>query len=101
MEITISGRHMEITEAIHNFATEKVSKLTRYYDRIPSIEVVIEKGGQAHEVEVIVHVERSDPHVVTISGQDVYACIDQAVDKLERKLTDHKEKLRNRKHQSS
>lgn len=101
MEITVSGRHMEITEAIHAYATDKVSKLTRYYDRIPSIEVVIDKGGQVHELEVVVHVERSDPYIVKISGTDVYACLDEAVEKLERKLTDHKEKRRNRKHHSA
>ena len=98
MELNVSGRHMEITDAIRAYASDKVSKLTRYYDRISSIEVVIDKGGQVHELEVIVHIERSDPSIVKISGTDVYACIDEAVDKLERKLTDHKDKLRNRKH---
>jgi len=101
MEITVSGRHMEITQAIHAYATEKVSKLTRYYDRIPSIEVIIDKGGQVLELEIVVHVERSDPYIVKMAGSDVYACIDQAGDKLERKLTDHKEKRRNRKHHTA
>jgi len=89
---------MEVTQAIQTYASDKVTKLSRYYDRIPSIEVIIDKGGQIHELEIIVHVERADPYVVRISGTDLYACIDDAVDKLERKLTDHKEKLRNRKH---
>ena len=40
MEIVVTGRHMDITPAIREYATEKVSKLPRYFDRIQSIEVI-------------------------------------------------------------
>lgn len=102
MEIIVSGRHMEITPAIKKYASDKASKLPRYFDRVQSIEVIAQviahKTDQHHELEIIVHVERSDPFVQKTTGADLYACIDEAVDKLERRLTDHKVKLRNRKH---
>jgi putative sigma-54 modulation protein len=100
MEINVTGRHLEITPAIRDFAHQKVAKLPRYYDRITAIEVVADRTDHHdhYEVELIVQVERTDPFVVKVAGADLYACVDETVDKMERQLTDHKEKLRNRKH---
>ena len=101
MDINVTGRHLEITPAIRDYAQQKAGKLPRYYDRIQGIEVVTDRGDHhnKYEVEIIVQVDRTDPFVVKTTGEDLYACIDDSVDKLERQLTDHKEKLRNRKHQ--
>ncbi len=99
MEITISGKHLEITDAIRDYAADKTAKLPRYFDRITEIEILADKSDSwQYEIEMIVHVERSDPFVVRTHGDDLYACIDGAVDRLERQLHEHKEKLRNRKH---
>lgn|SRR5690606_19645534 len=101
MEIRVSGRRVEVTDAIKQYATSKVAKLPRYFDRVQAIEVVVDKVHQEFVAEVMVDVEHRTPFIAKITGDDLYACIDQAVDKLERQLTDHKEKLRNRKHSSS
>lgn len=100
MELNVTGRHIEVTPAIREYAQNKTSKLPRYYDRIQCIDVVVDRADHRnnYEVEVIVQVERTDPFVVKVAGQDLYACIDEAVDKLERLLTDHKEKVRNRRY---
>lgn len=102
MEITVSGRHLEITPAIRTYATEKVGKLPRYFDRITMISVVAGKqDNHTFEVEIIVEAEHHDPFVARTSGPDLYACVDMVVDKLERQLTDHKERLRQRKGKTS
>ena len=103
MEITVSGKHLDITPAIREYASEKVMRLPRFYDRIQEIDVVADKSDNAHsfEVEIIAKVERADPFVAKTVGTDLYACIDETVDKLERQLTDHKSRLRNRKHNVS
>ena len=101
MEITVSGRHIEVTPAIREYATGKVAKLPRYFDRLQSVDVVTDKTEHpSYEVEIIAKVDRADPFVVTERGEDLYACIDDAVDKLERRLSDRKERLRNRKHRT-
>ena len=104
MEINVIGRHLEITPAIREYAQQKMAKLPRYYDRIQSVEVVADRADHHDEhyaVEIIVQVDRTDPFVAKVAGRDLYACIDASVDKLERQLTDHKEKLRNRKHKTT
>lgn len=99
MNIKVSGRHLDVTEPIRDYAQNKVGKLPRYFDRVQEIEVIIDKGeGRNEVVEVIVSAEHTDRFVAKVTGPDLYACIDDAVSKLERQLTDHKERLRNRKH---
>lgn len=102
MEITVTGRHLEITDPIRNYAIEKAGKLPRYFDRVQLIEVVADKRENHHyEVEMIVHVERHDAFVGRSKAEDLYGCIDEVVDKMERQLTDHKEKIRDRKRSAS
>jgi len=99
MQVVVSSRHMTVSAALKEFAEKKAGKLTRYYDRIQEIEVVVdtaEKGDQS--VEMIVNAEHKGLFIAKDRGPDAYACIDNCVQKLERQLTDHKERLRNRKH---
>ncbi|RKY09946.1 MAG: ribosome-associated translation inhibitor RaiA [Planctomycetota bacterium] len=99
MLFTMTGKHIEITEALRAHAQEKGEKLPRYYNSINHIEVVIEgNDGGKPSVEIIVHAEHSKDFVVKESGEDMYACIDVAMHKLERQLRRKKEKQRNNKH---
>jgi putative sigma-54 modulation protein len=96
---TITGKHVEVTEAIKNHAEEKTSKLPRYYNGINQVEVIIDRGqGSSFSVEVIARGEHSNIFVVTEMGEDAYQCIDTAVHKLERQLRRKKSKERNKKH---
>lgn len=98
MQVTVSGRHMGISDAVRQYCTEKAGRLNRFYDRINAVEVVIEGHAGSHKVELIAHVDGTHSFVARESQSDVYAAFDIVIEKLERQLRDHKEKLRNRKH---
>lgn len=99
MDITVSGKHVEVTDPIREYAQDKVAKMPRYFDRVQNIEVLLDKADARHyEIEMIAHVDRHDPFVATTRDPDLYKCIDAACDKMERQLTDHKKKSRNHKH---
>ena len=98
MQISITGRHVEITEGVKDYAREKVSKLPRFYDRIRSIEVVLDHNAGNFLLEIIVRVDRTYPFIAHESGPDTRALIDTLTDKLGRQLRRHKERFRNRKH---
>lgn len=102
MIITVTGRHLDITAPIKQHAQEKAQKLLKFYDLIKEIEVILD-GSADHQkrVEIIVSAEHRNMFVGSCDGADLYACIDQAAHKLERQLTDHKERFRNRKHPSA
>ena len=97
--ITVTGRHLEVTPAIRKHAEEKASKLLKYYDRIKEIEVILDGSTDKHlRVEMIVNAEHHNMFMGTVDGTDLYACIDLAAHKLERQITEHKDRFRNRKH---
>lgn len=100
MDIIISGRHMAITDAIQEHANEKAGKLSRYYDRLSKLEIVIDKSqdGHSYDVEFIAHVDGQDHLVANANHDDLYHGIEHAVKKMERQLTDLKEKLKDHKH---
>ena len=98
MVVTISARHMDVTEALKAHAEQKANKLTRYYDLIQEIEVILDAGKDQIRVEMIVNAEHKNMFIAHHDEGDAYSCINGCVDKLERQLTEHKKKHRNRKH---
>ena len=98
MIVTISSRHMDVTEAMKSFAEQKANKLSKYYDLIQEIEVIFDAGKDRTKVEMIVNAEHKNMFIANHDEGDAYACVDGCVDKLERQLTEHKKKHRNRKH---
>ncbi len=99
MVITISGRHLDITPAIKQYAEEKAGKLTKYYDLIQGIEVILDGSEAKHKkAELVIKTEHKNTFVASHESEDLYGCIDQAVHKAQLQLTAHKDRYRNRKH---
>ncbi len=98
MTITVIGRHMEVTPALKSYAEQKAGKLEKYYDLIQVIEVILDTEKDAPRVEMIVHAEHRTTFIARHDEGDAYACIDSCSHKLERQITEHKKKFRNRKH---
>ncbi len=92
MQIEISGQHVELTDAIKDYANKKLTKLNTHLHSITAIHVMlkIEKHLQIAEAQVSfpgnhIHAEAD--------STDMYKAIDQLVDKLVKQLTKHKEKI--------
>jgi putative sigma-54 modulation protein len=97
LQIEVTVRHASIAEDLKTYAAQKAERLPKYYDKIQAIRVVLDTGGAGAECEMIVVVEHLHELVGRTSGPDLRACIDQTVDRLERQLTEHKDRIRNRK----
>ena len=98
MEIKISSKHMDLTPAIEDYATKKLDRFPRYFDRIQQIEMIVDKEKNGYTLEIITDIAHHEPIVATSDHQDLYACIDLGIDRSIRQLTDHKSKLRDNKH---
>jgi putative sigma-54 modulation protein len=99
LDFIITGRHINITEAIKTYAQEKTSKLPRYYNSINQVKVIID--GKEHNdinVEIIARGEHNKVFVAQETSEDAYKAIDIVVRKLERQLRRIKSKERNNKH---
>ena len=97
MQILVTGRHVEVTNEVREYVETKASRLTKYYDRIHEIEVILDHESEQFSVEMIVRADRKHTFVSRATGPDTFALVDEIVVKLERQLTKHKEKNRNRK----
>ena len=97
-KVSITERHTSAGEDVKNYAREKAGKLTRFYDRIAAIDVILDGAQDQERVEMIVRVHGADNFIAREANGDFYAGVDVVVDRLERQLRNFKEKLRNRKH---
>lgn len=90
---------MDITPAIQQYADSKCGRLTRYFDRIQEIVVVVEEQPKSRQfaAEIRVDVEHHEDFVAHAQGQDLYEAIDLCIDKMTRQLTEFKERLKNSK----
>lgn len=94
MQITISGHHLEVTDALKNYVNSKLERLNNHHDRITSTHVILSVDKLQQKAEATVHVSGKDLFADATS-EDLYAAIDLLTDKLDRQLIKHKEKMRN------
>lgn len=93
MHLTISGHHIDLTDPLRDYVTEKLSKLSRHHDQITTTNVILSVEKLIHKAEATVHVSGADLFA-TADSNDLYAAIDSLVDKLDRQLIRHKEKIK-------
>ena len=99
MHVLITARHIELTPATKAYAEQKAGKLVKYYDLIHQIEVTIDSAEKNNfHVEMIVNADHRNMFVANARFPSIEAGIDACHDKLERQLTEHKNRHRNRKH---
>ncbi len=99
MQINITGHHVDITEALRNYTSEKMEKLERHFDHVTNVHVILTVEKQAQKAEATVHVSGADLFAQH-QTEDMYASIDGLVDKLDRQVIKHKEKISNHNRKS-
>ena len=97
MQILVTGRHIEITDEVRDYVRVKAGKLSKYYDRIHEIEVVLDQESTEISAEMIVRADHKHTFVASGTGPEIVPLIDLIAEKLERQLKKLKEKRRNHK----
>lgn len=93
MEMQITFHQMKPSDAIKEYCHEKLDRLTRYYSRIEGFKVVFDVNKHIHHVSAVLHLPGKKTFKAEAEARDdIYAAIDVIHDKLERLLTDFKEK---------
>ncbi|MBN2647395.1 MAG: ribosome-associated translation inhibitor RaiA [Thiotrichales bacterium] len=99
MQINITGHHIDVTDALRNYVSEKLEKLERHFDHVTNVHVILTVNKQSQIAEATVHVSGAD-----LFAQDdtdnMYASIDGMLDKLDRQIIKHKEKIGSHKQKS-
>ncbi len=92
MQINLTGHHVDITESLRNFVHEKFEKLERHFDHINNVHVVLSVEKLRQIAEAKVHVNGGELFANS-EDEDMYAAIDALIDKLDRQVIKHKEKM--------
>ena len=95
MQLNINGHHLDITDPIHDYVTNKIARLERHNDNITSISVILSVEKLVQKAEATVQISGAK-FFADSEHEDLYAAIDGLVDKLDRQLIKRKEKLRGR-----
>ncbi|MDQ2078275.1 ribosome hibernation-promoting factor, HPF/YfiA family [Marinimicrobium sp. ABcell2] len=93
MQINISGHHLDLTEPLKDYVHSKLERLANHSDFITTVQVTLTVVKLDQTAEAVIHVNGKDVFA-DAKDLDMYAAIDQLVDKLDRQLIKHKEKLR-------
>ena len=96
MNLNLTGHHVVITPAMRDYVTSKIDKITRHFDHVIDVSVILSVEKLKQKAEANVHVRGKDIFVETDSV-DMYASIDSLVDKLDRRILKHKEKNADRR----
>ena len=92
MLINITGHHVEITPALKHYVSSKLSKLERHFEPVFDVHVILTVEKLRHKAEADLHLSGNLIHADSIDG-DMYAAIDLLIDKLDRQIVKHKEKV--------
>ena len=93
MQINLTGHHIDITDSLLNYVDTKFSKLERHFDHISNVHVILNVEKLNQKAEATVHLSGAEVFASS-ENTDMYAAIDSMVDKLDRQVIKHKEKLK-------
>lgn len=93
MQLKITGHHIEVTESLRDYTEEKISKLTRHFDQVLTIQMILEVQKLTHKAEASLHV--SGNHIFAdATSEDMYTSVDNLIEKLDRQILKHKAKIK-------
>ncbi|WP_100405441.1 ribosome hibernation-promoting factor, HPF/YfiA family [Bacillus solitudinis] len=97
MNYNIRGENIEVTPALREYIEKKVGKLERYFDTTPvaDVNVRMQVLNSQHIIEITIPMSQLLLRGEEVHG-DMYAAVDNVVEKLERQIRKHKTKV-NRK----
>jgi putative sigma-54 modulation protein len=97
MNLILTGHQLTITPAIRDYVGSKLTRVTRHFDHVIDVNVVMSVEKLRHKIEANLHTRGKDIHVEAVEP-DMYAAIDALADKLDRQVLRHKEKLAVHRH---
>lgn len=105
MNLTISGHHLEVTPALRSYVATKLDRIARHFDQVVDVKVLLtvekqKEKDRRQKAECNIHVKGSDMFAES-AHEDLYAAVDELVDKLDRQVVRYKDRLQDHHHAAS
>jgi putative sigma-54 modulation protein len=102
MQLSVTFRHMEATDALKDYARERMERIKKYFPDPIAVHVVMStERGYKHRVDVTMQLHNG----LTVAGREasesMFSSIDLVIAKIERQVRRYKEKLRTHKARTS
>jgi putative sigma-54 modulation protein len=102
MNLIISGHHLDVTPALRQYVMGKLDRITRHFDQVVDVKVLLSVEKQKEKekrqrAECNIHVKGSDLFAES-AHEDLYAAVDELVDKLDRQVVIHKDRITDHHH---
>ncbi|MGY8904832.1 MAG: ribosome hibernation-promoting factor, HPF/YfiA family [Burkholderiales bacterium] len=102
MNLTISGHHLDVTPALRDYVTSKLDRINRHFDQVVDVKVLLSVEKQREKdrrqrAECNIHVKGSDLFAESAHA-DLYAAVDDLVDKMDRQVGRYKTRLQEHHH---
>ena len=95
-EVSVTFRHLDATPSLREYAVEKASKIRSYFGDPNEISIVLSSEKHRYTAEIILKAGKITANAKE-ETDDMYSAIDIAIDKIDRQITKHKEKLKHHK----
>ena len=96
MQISVTGHHVDISDALKNYVDNKFERLERHFEHVTNVHVILSVEKLRQKAEATMHVNGAKVFADSVH-EDMYAAIDVLTDKLDRQVIKHKEKMQNRR----
>jgi putative sigma-54 modulation protein len=92
MKINLTGHHVELTDPLREYVNNKMDRLERHFDHVTDTHVVLSVEKLRHKAEATMYIT-GGKIFADAEQENMYAAIDSLVDKLDRQVKKHKEKI--------
>ncbi|WP_405227655.1 ribosome hibernation-promoting factor, HPF/YfiA family [Lentisalinibacter sediminis] len=92
MQLDVTGHHVEVTPALKDYVQTKLGRIERHFDHVTDVHCILTVEKLRHKAEATVQVSGGRLYA-DATEEDMYAAIDGLIDKLDRQVKKHKEKL--------
>ncbi len=93
MQVTITGRHFEVTPAIKQYLIDKISKLEKHFPRLVEAHAILSVEKYRHIAEIAITAKN-----IRIAGkeetEDMYASIDKIIHSMESRLKRYRDRIK-------
>jgi len=92
MKVTVTGRHMELSDALRNYIENGLQKLEAHFDKLTDANVVLDVQKHRHMAEVTLNANGVRIHGREVSA-DMYASVDSVINKLDKQVRKYRERI--------
>jgi putative sigma-54 modulation protein len=92
MQLNLTGHHVDITDPLRDYVGSKLKRLERHFENLVDVHVILTVAKLEHKAEATIQLSGAKVHADAVKP-DMYAAIDGLIDKLDRQIVKHKEKI--------